>query len=404
MAADYHDHPGRLLRLTMVLVGVFAFIQVYSIQSILPQLQQDLGASVVEIGNAVGMTVLAVALVSPFVGMLSDAVGRKRLIVGSVFLLAVPTALMPWVESVQGLLVLRFWQGLAVPGVSVVAVAYIGEEFRGSTMIRIVTLYVSGCVLGGFAGRFLMGHLTEYMPWRSAFLLMAVLNLLGAVVVWRGLPASRHFVANTRVRSSLLTLGQLLRNPHLQAACALGFTVLFMLVALFTFVNLHLAAAPFHFSSGQLANIFTVYLLGVVVTPLAGRLIPRLGARRTILSMLLLSALGVALTLTTSSWLIVTALAMAACGVFVTQSATMSFIASRINYGRSLASGMYYSIYYCGGFTGAWLCGIAYARYGWLGTVVVLLAVQAVGGLIAWRFIPAPPAPAARSAETRPVD
>ncbi|MGB6008957.1 MFS transporter [Castellaniella sp.] len=386
---EFNDRPGQLLKLTMALVGVFAFIQVYSIQSILPQLQRDLHASVVEIGNSVGMTVLAVALISPFVGMLSDAIGRKWLIVGSVFALAVPTALMPLVETVHGLLILRFLQGLAVPGVSVVAIAYIGEEFRGSTMVRIVTVYVAGSVLGGFLGRFILGHLTEYMAWQSAFGVMAVLNLAGAVIVWRGLPDSRHFVANARFRSSMATLGQLLRNPALQTACALGFTVLFALIGLFTFINLHLAAEPYHFSSGQLANIFSVYLLGVVVTPLAGRIIPRIGVRRAILSMLAVSAFGVMLTLVRPSWGIVVALAIAACGTFITQSATMSFIAYRITHGRSLASGLYYSAYYCGGFTGAWLCGVAYAWGGWTGTVAVLLAAQALGGLIAWRFMPA---------------
>jgi len=394
-ASDPDDRPGFLLKLTMALVGVFAFIQVYSIQSILPQLQSDLHASVVEIGNAVGMTVLAVALISPFVGMLSDAVGRKGLIVASVFALAVPTALMPLVDSVHGLLILRFLQGLAVPGVSVVAIAYIGEEFRGPAMVRIVTLYVSGSVLGGFAGRFLLGHLTEHMAWQTAFGIMAMLNLAGAVIVWRGLPDSRRFVANARIGSSLAMLGQLLRNPSLQVACALGFTVLFALIGLFTFVNLHLAAPPYRFSSGQLANIFAVYLLGVVVTPLAGRIIPRIGIRRTILSMLGVSALGVALTLAQPAWLIVVALALAACGVFIIQSATMSFIAYRITRGRSLASGLYYSAYYCGGFTGAWLCGVAYAWGGWHGAVAALLSAQALGGLIAWRFMPASGAAAA---------
>lgn len=393
-SAEFNDRPGLLLKLTMGLVGVFAFIQVYSIQSILPQLQRDLNASVVEIGSSVGMTVLAVALISPFVGMLSDAIGRKWLIIGSVFALAIPTALMPLVETVHGLLVLRFLQGLAVPGVSVVAIAYIGEEFRGSTMVRIVTLYVSGSVLGGFLGRFILGHLTEYMAWQSAFGVMAVLNLAGAVIVWRGLPDSRHFVANARFRSSMATLGQLLHNPALQTACALGFAVLFAQIGLFTFINLHLAAEPYHFSPGQLANIFAVYLLGVAVTPLAGRIIPRIGVRRAVLSMLAVSACGVMLTLAQPSWAIVVALAIAACGTFITQSATMSFIAYRITQGRSLASGLYYSAYYCGGFTGAWLCGVAYAWGGWAGTVAVLLAAQALGGLIVWRFMPGPPAAA----------
>jgi predicted MFS family arabinose efflux permease len=373
---------------TIALVGLFAFAQVYSVPSILPQLQHDLKASVVQMGNSVGMTVLAVALMSPFVGLLSDELGRKWLVVASVFALAVPTALMSQVQTVHGLLVLRFLQGLAVPGVSVVAIAYVGEEFRGATMVRAMTVYVTGSVLGGFSGRFLLGHLTEYMPWRAAFGVMAVLNLIGAFVVWRGLPASRHFVPSVRFASSLKTLGQLLCNPSLQAACALGFTMLFALVGLFTFVNLHLAAAPYRFTSGQLANIFTVYLLGAVVTPMAGRVIPRIGARRTVLLAVALSAVGVSLTLLHPSWCIVAALAVAACGVFIAQSATMSFIAYRINSGRSQASGLYYAAYYCGGFVGAWVCGIAYTWGGWPATVAVLISTQVLGWLIAWRYMP----------------
>lgn len=385
---DYNDHPGLLLKLTMALVGVFAFLQVYSVQSILPQLQHDLNATVVEVGNSVGVTVLAVALISPFVGMLSDALGRKWMIVASVFALTVPTALMTQVQSVQGLLILRFLQGLAVPGVSVVLMAYVGEEFRGATMVRIITIYVTGCVLGGFSGRFLLGHLSEIMHWRASFGVLAALNLAGTYVVWRGLPASRHFVANRRVASNLATLGQLLHNRYLQTACALGFTVLFAQIGLFTFVNLHLAAPPYYFSSGALANIFTVYLLGMVVTPLAGGVIPRLGIRRTVLLSVATSALGVLLSLAQPAWCIVAALAIAACGTFITQSATMSFIAYRITSGRSLASGLYYAIYYCGGFAGAWVCGIAYSWWRWPGTVAVLLATQAMGWVIAWRLIP----------------
>ncbi|TAM82888.1 MAG: MFS transporter [Candidimonas sp.] len=374
--------------LTVALVGVFAFIQVYSVQSILPELRRDLNASVVEIGNSVGVTVLAVALISPFVGMLSDALGRKWLVVVSVFALALPTALLTQVQTVHGLLILRFLQGLAVPGVSVVIIAYIGEEFRGASMVRIMAVYVAGTVLGGFSGRFLLGHLAEFMAWRPAFGIMAVLNLAGAFVVWRGLPASRHFVANANIASSLATLGRLLHNPYLHAAGALGFTVLFALVGMFTFVNLHLAAAPYYFSSGELANIFAVYLLGVVVTPLAGRVIPRLGIRRTVLLAVATSALGVLLTLVRPSWGIVVALAIASSGVFITQSATMSFIAYRITSGRSLASGLYYAAYYCGGFTGAWLCGVAYTLGGWPATVAILVAAQALGWSIAWRFMP----------------
>lgn len=391
---DDYDRLTPPLMLTIALVGVFAFLQVYSVQSVLPELQRDLNASVVQIGNAVGMTVLAVALISPFIGMLSDAVGRKWIVVVSVFALAVPTAGMTQVQTVEGLLVLRFLQGLAVPGVSVVIIAYIGEEFRGTSMVRVMTGYVAGTVLGGFLGRFLIGHFTDYMAWRTAFGVLAMLNFAGAWLVWRGLPASRHFVPNARFSSNLATLGQLLRNPHLQVACALGFTVLFSLVGMFTFINLHLAASPYHFTSGDLANLFCVYLLGVLITPLAGRVIPRIGARRTVLLAMGVSMLGVVGALAEPAWGIVVSLAAAACGIFVTQSATMSFIARRISHGRSLASGLYYAAYYCGGFAGAWACGVAYELGAWRGTVMALIAALGVGWLIAWRFMPGPAAPA----------
>lgn len=383
----YDDRPGIALELTLLLVGAFAFVQVYSVQSILPALQHDLNASVVAIGNAVGVTVLAVAFVSPVTGMISDAFGRRWLVVTSVFLLVIPTALITQVQTIDGLLVLRFLQGLAVPGVTVVTLAYIGEEFRGAAMVRVMTIYITGNVLGGFLGRFLMGYLTEFMTWRAAFGVMAALNLLGAIAIWRVLPASRHFVAETRFRQEFRTLGQLLRNPALQAPCALGFTVLFALVGVFTFVNLHLAAPPYGFNSAELANVFAVYLLGVVITPLAGRVMPRLGPRRTLLFSVLVSVVGVLLTLVTPAWGIIVALALASSGVFITQSATVSYIAQHVTSGRSLASGLYYTAYYTGGFAGAWVGGIAYSMGGWPGTVAVLVATQLAGWFVAWRFV-----------------
>jgi len=386
--ADYNDHPSLLLLLTLALIGVFAFLQVYSVQSILPRLQRDLNASVVEIGAAVGATVLAVALVAALMGMLSDFAGRKWLVVASVLALALPTALMTQVETVHGLTVLRFLQGLAVPGVTVVTVAYIGEEFRASAMARVMAMYVTGTVLGGFLGRFLLGHLSELMSWRAAFGVMAALNLAGAALVWRVLPPSRHFTASGHWASGLTTLGALLRNRDLQAASALGFTVLFALVGMFTYVNFHLAAAPYSFSPAHLANVFAVYLVGVAVTPLAGRMVPRLGARRTILLAVATSALGVLMSLLPVAWGIVAALTLTSCGVFVTQSATMSFIAHRVSSARSLATGLYYTAYYLGGFAGAWACGVAYSHGGWPGTVATLLAAQALGWAIGWRFLP----------------
>ena len=93
--------------------------------------------------------------------------------------------------------------------------------------------------------------------------------------------------------------------------------------------------------------------------------------------------IGVLLTLVTPLWGIIVGLAIMSSGVFVTQAATISYIAVNVEKGRSLASGLYYMGYYAGGTMGAWLCGLAYARGDWSMTVWLLLIVQILALLIA---------------------
>lgn len=97
----------------------------------------------------------------------------------------------------------------------------------------------------------------------------------------------------------------------------------------------------------------------------------------------MISILGVLMTLLTPLWAIVVGLAIMSSGVFITQAATISYIAVNVKTGRSLASGIYYMAYYAGGTMGAWLCGLAYARGDWSLTVWLLLLVQVLALLVA---------------------
>ena len=375
--------PSWVLKLTIGLIGVFAFLQVYSIQAILPVLMMDFTATEVQAGMIVGATILAIAIMSPFLGMLSDAVGRKSFIVGALLFLAIPTALIAQSPNIGWMGMWRFMQGLSVPGITVVTIAYIGEEFEGRALTELMSFYVSGSVLGGFMGRFLLGHLHELIGWRAGYYVMAGMTLIGALWVGKMLPASRHFVANPNFRSAMQTLGEHLVNRYVVTSYLLGACVLFSLVGCFTFINLHLADTPYELSTGALANIFAVYLIGVVITPLSTTLLRRFGSARTVRVAVIISMFGVLLTLVTPLWGIVLGLAIMSSGVFITQAATISYIAVNVKKGRSLASGLYYMGYYAGGTMGAWLCGIAYARGQWSLTVWLLLFVQVLALLVA---------------------
>lgn len=375
--------PSLLLKLTVGMIGMFAFLQVYSIQAILPVLMSDLSATEVQAGVVVGATVMAIAIMSPFLGMLSDAVGRKVLVVGALLFLAIPTALIAFSPSIGWMTLFRFLQGLSVPGITVVILAYIGEEFEGRAVTELMSFYVSGTVLGGFLGRFLLGHLHEFIGWRHGYFVMAAMTLIGAAWVAKTLPASKKFVPNPNFRSAMATLKSHLTNRYVITACLLGACVLFSLVGCFTFINLHLAAAPYHLSTGALANIFAVYLIGVVITPLSTKLLRRFGAAKTVRAAVIMSMAGVLITQVTPLWGVIVGLAIMSSGVFITQAATISYIAVNVKSGRSLASGLYYMGYYAGGTIGAWLCGIAYAKGEWSMTVGLLLVVQILALLMA---------------------
>lgn len=372
------------------IIGFFAFLNVYAMQAVLPSVMVDFSATPVQAGATVGATVLAIALVSPFMGMLSDAVGRRVMICASLFALTVPTALIPLAPSLAIITVLRFMQGLAVPGIVVVLIAYLSEEFRDGGVARMTSTYVGGTVMGGFCGRFITGHAGHVLGWRGAFFTLAALNFLGAIVVWRLLPPSRHFVANRNVRGAFQTLGRHLGNRRFLAICALGFCVLFSLVGAFTYVNIYLTQPPFNLTSAGLANVFGVYLVGVIVTPMAARHITRHGFLKTVLVSLSLSAAGLLLTLWPSLPAVVVGLAVCSTGVFVCQSATISHIADTVTEGRSLATGIYYLSYYSGGAVGTWIAGMAFEGWHWGGSVLSIIVFQCLAGLIAVSFLRAP--------------
>ena len=56
-----------------------------------------------------------------------------------------------------------------------------------------------GNVVGGFSGRVIAGLVASVADWRMAFIVLGLLNVAGAAVTWKWLPAERNFVPHTIV-------------------------------------------------------------------------------------------------------------------------------------------------------------------------------------------------------------
>src|SRR5690348_16580197 len=217
--------------------GFATFLNLYSPQALLPRLSHDFNVSAGEISSLITAATVAIALTAPFTGALADVLGRKRLITAAMFALVVPTLLMTLASSVPQLIVLRFVQGLLVPPIFTVTVAYIGDEWPPCEVTRVAGLYTAGSSIGGFCGRLIPGLVTDLLDWRAAFAANALLTLAVAIAVAFMLPRERHFVRSEGMLASSRQILTHLRNPRLLAIYAVGFGVLFNFTSVFTYVN-----------------------------------------------------------------------------------------------------------------------------------------------------------------------
>ncbi len=145
--------------LAVATAGFCAFVNLYSPQALLPELAHEFGVSAGEICSLMTAGTAAIALTAPFSGVLADVAGRKRLITAAMFAIVLPTLIMTLSGSVPQLAFWRFIQGLLLPPIFTVTVAYIGDEWPPADIPRVAGLYVSGSSIGGFCGRFIPGVL-----------------------------------------------------------------------------------------------------------------------------------------------------------------------------------------------------------------------------------------------------
>ena len=368
--------------------GFCTFLNLYSPQALLPALAREFGVGAAGISTIMTASALAIALTAPFTGAIADVLGRKRVITAAMLGVVVPMAGAALAQDVQALIAWRFVQGLLLPPIFAVTVAYIGDEWPAPAVPVAAGVYIAGSSLGGFCGRFVPGALGDLVGWRGAFLALAVLSLIGAVMVAVLLPREKGFVRSEGLRASARQMLRHLKDPQLLATYAIGFGVLFNFIAVFTYVSFHLAAPPYRFSSTLLGAIFVTYLVGTVVAPMTGWMVARLGRRRFILVVLAVWAFGAVLMLAPPVAVIIAGLVpCAACGMLC-QTISTGYVTTIAKDGRSSAVGLYVTSFYIGGSLGAFLPGLAWESGGWpacIAMVVAMLALMAAIAALAYR-------------------
>lgn len=356
---------------------VAVYADMYITQPILPVLSREFGVAPATAGLSVSAVVLAIAAASPSSGPLSDVLGRKRVMVWSCALLALPTLLCALAVSFGQLLIFRALQGLCIPGLTAVAVAYIGDRYPIHALGALVGGWIAATVAGGLTGRVLSGLITDLYGWRAAFICFAVLTLLCALAMASLLPRDPVRPAPGWA-SAFRGMATHLRDRRLAGAYLIGGTLFFGFLGIYTYLPYYLSASPFNLPPAVVALAYLTYLAGVIVSPMVGRLSVRI-PRQTLIGVgLLIAVIGVLGTLLPALPLIGLSLLVLCTGMFTAQAVAPAYVNATAREAKGGANALYMMSYYVGGTLGAVLPGLAWQRAGWPGVSGVCLAAFAV--------------------------
>jgi YNFM family putative membrane transporter len=381
-----HPYDRRLL--AVCVAGFCVFLSVYATQSLLPRLRELFNVTEARAAMTITAVTAAVAITGPWIGLLSERIGRKQTIVSAILLLTVPLFGASTAHTLTGLVAWRFAQGLVMPGIIAVTMAYVSAEWPPHHVGSAMSAYITGNVLGGVTGRMMAGYVGEHFGWPRVFLVLATINLAGGLLVMVLLPRARR-PTPPPLGDSLRDLSRLFGNGRLLSTYAVGAGLLFALVATLNYIAYHLAGPPFNLGPTRIGMLFLVYLVGLVVVPIGGRFIDRRGQRFALVAAVCVSMCGLTLALSPSVTLAVIGLAICCSGIFVGQAATASQMGLFAGRAKGSAAGLYATFYYAGGAAGSFAPGwLIWSHAGtngshWLATVCLILAVFASAGAVA---------------------
>ena len=185
----------QFMRVTLALfsAGLATFALLYCVQPILPVLSQEFGLTPANSSISLSISTAMLAIGLLFTGPLSDAIGRKPVMVTALLLASICTLLSTMMTSWHGILIMRALIGLSLSGVAAVGMTYLSEEIHPSFVAFSMGLYISGNSIGGMSGRLISGVFTDFFNWRIALAAIGCFALASALMFWKILPESRHF-------------------------------------------------------------------------------------------------------------------------------------------------------------------------------------------------------------------
>ncbi len=174
----------------LILAGL-SMLGPFSIDTPFPafaEMASDFDVTSDEMQLVVSAYLIAFGLMSPFHGPLSDAIGRRKVILAGVAIYVVASIGCALAPNLETLLVFRVLQGLSAGGGVIVSRTVIRDVYSGPEAQRLMSRVMMIFALAPAVAPIIGGLLLQVGPWPITFWFMAAIGLLLVAVVAVALP------------------------------------------------------------------------------------------------------------------------------------------------------------------------------------------------------------------------
>lgn len=269
----------------VILVAFIISLVALSIDAMLPALPliaADLNFANPNDGHfIVSMLFVGMGFGQMIFGPMSDSTGRKPAIIAGILIFAAGSLVSYFANSMDGMMIGRFLQGLGASGPRIVSVALVRDRYEGRQMARVMsfvmTIFILVPVFAPAVGQFIL----LFSDWRAIFGLFLVMSL--STLIWFGYRQPETLLVEKRTRFSF---AQMMRDSKaivlIPVSTGYTLTMGFLFGAFLGYLS---SAQQIFQIQYQLGQLFAVYF-GVLASSIGlaalvnAKLVIRFGMRR----------------------------------------------------------------------------------------------------------------------------
>lgn len=265
------------------ILGLLAMLMPLSIDMYLPALPVISAQFGVPAGSAqmtLSTYILGFALGQLFYGPMADSLGRKPVILGGTLVFAAAAVACALAQTIDHLIIMRFFHGLAAAAASVVINALMRDIYPKEEFSRMMSFVMLVTTIAPLVAPMAGGAVLVWFSWHVIFWILALAALLASAMIFffidETLPVERR--QKFHIRTTIGNFASLFRHKRVLSymlASGFSFAGMFSFLSAGPFVYIELNhVSPQHFGYYFALNIVFLFIMTIINS----RFVRRVGA------------------------------------------------------------------------------------------------------------------------------